>query len=60
MKKVTHFRKGNVIRDATTGKDQVFEFINEAKRESRKIQQSGSVMQVVDKFPKDSSAAAKT
>jgi hypothetical protein len=59
MKTITHYRKENVIRNASTGKDEVFKSINKAKKASRKLQQSSAIMSVVASFPQNSSAAFK-
>jgi len=38
--KLIYTRRGKTLTNINTGKEQVFKFINEAKRESRAIQQA--------------------
>lgn len=47
--KITHLRKGKVIRQLDTGKDTVYDSINEAKGASRLL--PFGTLRVVDVFP---------
>lgn len=45
--KFDYSRKGKVITETETGKKQVFDSINKAKKESTRLQASGKTLQVI-------------